>query len=52
MITAPGEPKRLYANSTLIEQGLQDPLSVLGTELLGYVLKQVGGPVGEEACRA
>jgi rifampicin phosphotransferase len=48
MITAPGEPKRLYANSTLIEQGLQDPLSVLGTELLGYVLTQVGGPVGKE----
>ena len=36
MITAPGESKRLYANSTLIEQGLQEPLSVLGTDFLNY----------------
>ena len=47
MITAPGAPKRLYANSTLIEQGLQEPLSVLGTDFLGYVLNKVGGPVAE-----
>lgn len=47
MITAPGEPKRLYANSTLIEQGLQEPLSVLGTDFLSYVLNKVGGPVAE-----
>jgi phosphoenolpyruvate synthase/pyruvate phosphate dikinase len=37
MITAPGEPKRLYADSTLIEQGVQEPLSVLGTDFLGYI---------------
>jgi pyruvate,water dikinase len=49
MLTAPGEPKRLYANSTLIEQGLQEPLSVLGTDFLGYVLNKVGGPVAEGA---
>lgn len=49
MVTAPGQPRRLYANSTLIEQGLQEPLSVLGTDFLGYVLKQVGGQVGKEA---
>jgi pyruvate,water dikinase len=49
MLTAPGQPKRLYANSTLIEQGLQDPLSVLGTDFLGYVLDKVGGPVAEGA---
>jgi phosphoenolpyruvate synthase/pyruvate phosphate dikinase len=49
MITAPGESKRLYANSTLIEQGLQDPLSVLGTDFLNYVLNKVGGPVAEGA---
>ena len=49
MITAPGAPKRLYANSTLIEQGLQEPLSVLGTDFLGYVLNKVGGPVAEGA---
>jgi len=47
MITAPGQPKRLYANSTLIEQGLQKPLSVLGTDFLGLVLNKVGGPVAE-----
>lgn len=49
MVTAPNEPKRLYANSTLIEQGLQEPLSVLGTDFLGYVLNKVGGPVAEGA---
>ena len=47
MVTAPGEPKRLYANSTLIEQGVQEPLSVLGTDFLSYVLNKVGGPVAE-----
>jgi rifampicin phosphotransferase len=49
METTPGEPKRLYANSTLIEQGLQEPLSVLGTDFIGYVLNKVGGPVAEGA---
>jgi phosphohistidine swiveling domain-containing protein len=49
MVTAPGDHKRLYANSTLIEQGLQQPLSVLGTDFLGYVLNKVGGPVAEGA---
>ncbi len=47
MITPPGTPKRLYANSTLIEQGLQEPLSVLGTDFLSYVLNKVGGRVAE-----
>lgn len=49
MLTAPGAPKRLYANSTLIEQGMQEPLSVLGTDFLSYVLDKVGGPVAEGA---
>ena len=49
MITALGTPKRLYANSTLIEQGFQGPLSVLGSDFLGYVLDKVGGPVAEGA---
>lgn len=31
LITAPGEPRRLYADSTLLEEGLQEPLSVLGS---------------------
>ena len=39
----------MYANSTLIEQGMEEPLSVLGTDFLGYVLKQVGGSVGTQA---
>jgi len=46
MVTAPGQPKRLYSNSTLIEQGLQEPLSVLGTDFLGYVLNEVAGQIG------
>jgi pyruvate,water dikinase len=49
MITLPGAPKHLYANSTLIEQGLQQPLSVLGTDFLSYVLEQVGGVVAKGA---
>ena len=49
MVTEPGQPKRLYANSTLIEQGLQKPLSVLGTDFLSHVLEKVGGPVAEGA---
>jgi pyruvate,water dikinase len=49
MVTVPGEPRRLYANSALIEQGLQEPLSVLGTDFLDYVLKQVGGPIDKGA---
>ena len=49
MVTAPGHPKRLYANSTLIEQGFQGPLSVLGTDFLAHVLNKVGGPVAEGA---
>jgi len=49
MVTAPGQPKRLYANSKLIEQGLQEPLSVLGTDFLAHVLNKVGGPVAEGA---
>jgi pyruvate,water dikinase len=47
MVTAPGAPLRLYANSTLIEQGLQEPLSVLGTDFLAHVLNKVGGPMAE-----
>ena len=49
MITEPGEPKRLYADSTLIEQGVEEPLSVLGTEFLRYVLNTMTGPMGGNA---
>jgi pyruvate,water dikinase len=34
MITPPGSPKYLYADSTLIEQGLEKPLSVLGIDFV------------------
>ena len=47
MTTPLGAPKHLYANSTLIEQGLQEPLSVLGTDFLNYVLEQAGGAVAK-----
>lgn len=46
MITPPGEPKKLYANSTLIEQGLQEPLSVLGAEFVQYVLRSMARAMG------
>lgn len=35
MLTSPGEPKRLYMDDTLLEQGLQEPLSVLGEDFYG-----------------
>ncbi|HWI51601.1 MAG TPA: PEP/pyruvate-binding domain-containing protein, partial [Symbiobacteriaceae bacterium] len=46
MVTAPGERKNLYANSTLIEQGLQEPLSVLGAEFVQFVLRSMGRAMG------
>lgn len=30
LVTAPADPRRLYADSTLLEEGLHEPLSVLG----------------------
>ncbi|MDJ0752773.1 MAG: PEP/pyruvate-binding domain-containing protein [Ardenticatenaceae bacterium] len=47
MITPPGTPKYLYADSTLIEQGVQEPLSVLGADFFSYVLEKVSGTFGE-----
>ena len=49
MVTPPGSRKRLYADSTLIEQGVQEPLSVLGTDFLRYVLNAMTGPMGGTA---
>ena len=46
MVSAPGAQKYLYADETLLEQGLQEPLSVLGTDFLRYILKQMTGPFG------
>jgi phosphohistidine swiveling domain-containing protein len=34
MVTPPGAPKRLYADKTLLKQGINGPLSVMGTDFL------------------
>ncbi len=49
MITPPGSRKKLYADNTLIEQGVQKPLSVLGTDFMRYVLNTMTGPMGGDA---
>jgi pyruvate,water dikinase len=46
MITAPGAQKLLYANSLLIEQGLQEPLSVLGADFVTHVLRSMARALG------
>ncbi len=46
MMTLPGAPKNLYADATLIEQGLQEPLSVLGTDFMSYILREMTAPFG------
>lgn len=47
MQTKPGEPKRLYSDALLLEQGVQEPLSVLGANYVDYVLKQMGSALGD-----
>ena len=34
LLSAPGEPRRLYVDVTLVEQGIQSPLSPMGAEWL------------------
>ncbi len=46
MQTAPGEPKILYADATLIEQEVEEPLSMLGTDFVNYILKEMTAPFG------
>ena len=46
MQTAPGESKILYADATLIEQGVEEPLSMLGTDFVNYILKEMTAPFG------
>jgi pyruvate,water dikinase len=48
MLTAPGAPKQLYADATLIEQGIQEPLSILGTDFLSYILSEMTGLLGSD----
>ena len=40
--TRPGEPKKLYLDMTLIEQGLQAPLSVMGTDCFRELTDAMG----------
>ncbi len=49
MVSAPGEQKTLYADSTLIEQGIQEPLSVLGTDFLSEILRVMSVLFGGDA---
>jgi pyruvate,water dikinase len=35
LVTPPGQPKHLYNDQTLIKWGMQEPLSVMGTEYIG-----------------
>ncbi len=52
LLTAPGEPKRLYADLTLAKWGMKEPLSVMGTDYLAIVnsetLRATMGDIGPE----
>ena len=37
LLTAPGEPKQLYVDLTLVKWGMQEPLSVMGTDYLEII---------------
>jgi len=41
-LTKPGEPKKLYLDLTLIEQGIQKPLSVMGTDCFRMLSNYMG----------
>ncbi len=41
-LTEPGEPKKLYLDLTLIEQGIQRPLSVMGTDCFRMLSNSMG----------
>lgn len=48
MVTPPSHPKYLYADATLIEQGVEKPLSVLGIDFVRYVLKVMSASLGSD----
>jgi pyruvate,water dikinase len=52
LLTAPGEPKRLYGDLTLVKWGMEEPLSVMGTDYLAIVnsetLKATMGDIGPD----
>jgi len=41
-LTKPGEPKKLYLDITLIEQGIQKPLSVMGADCMRILSNYMG----------
>lgn len=41
-LTEPGKPKVLYLDLTLVEQGIQKPLSVMGTDCFRILTDQMG----------
>jgi len=55
LLTLPGEPKRLYGDLTLVKWGMQEPLSVMGTDYLRIVnsetLKASMGDIGSDVIR-
>lgn len=57
LLTAPGEPKRLYADLTLLKWGMQEPLSVMGTDHLAILNSEsmklsIGKDIGPEVVNA
>ncbi len=52
MLTAPGAPKRLYGDLTLVKWGMHEPLSVMGTDYLAIMnsetLKASMGDIGPD----
>lgn len=53
MVSAPGDPRRLYLDLTLIEQGIQSPLSPMGAEWFGetsrmMMKKATGKDIGRD----
>jgi len=56
LLTAPGEPKHLYGDLTLVKWGMQEPLSVMGTDYLAIVnaetLKATMGDIGPDTVNA
>ncbi len=45
MITPPGHPRRLYLDATLAVQGIQEPLSVMGQDVLNILFGQISHEV-------
>lgn len=57
LLTPPGEHKRLYGDLTLVKWGMQEPLSVMGTDYLQIVNSEMlkftmGEGIGPDAVNA